>query len=90
MKTEEVVRWEFVVSRQGMFLRDRHKHEGILIEIHESHVITSDEHFITIYCSSYDVNFAKYCSLTQYDYEAEMYVYIFKRRGEDECYTRYL
>lgn len=87
MKTEEIKRWEIIEARGKRYLRDRHKNEGVLIEIHESQVVTEDEYFIIIYCTRNDFNFKMYSSFSLYDEYSELYVYMFKKKGGTQCYT---
>lgn len=87
MSKEEVKRWEIVKSRGKVYLRDRYKNEGILIEIHETQIISEDEFFIIVYCRRNDFNFKTYSSFSLYDEYAEIYVYMFKKKGGTQCYT---
>lgn len=89
MKTEEIKRWEIIQYRGKKYLRDKHKNEGILIEIHESQIVVENDIFVVILCFKPDLNYKMYCSHSIYDFDINMYLYMFKKKGEDICFTSF-
>lgn len=87
MKTEEIKRWEVVECRGKQYLRDRHRNEGILIEVHQSQLVTECDKFITVYSSVGDFNLRLYCSRSFIQNETGTHIYIFKKKGDALCYT---
>lgn len=90
MNLEEIKRWEVVEFNDKQYLRDRHINEGILIEIHQSQLVTECDNFITVYCSIGDFNLRLYCSRSFIENETGTYIYIFKKKGDALCYTSFL
>lgn len=90
MKTEEIKRWEVVEFRGKRYLRDRQKNEGVLIEIHESHIVSEVVDFIVIFTYASDFNYNRYSSRSIYYKEDGMCCYLFKKRGDALCCTPFL